>query len=74
MATTTIQVQCGGGFSTWEYPGCSREEATYAGATAAESHTAALAALDGLRRDAEWADARFRLVTVADGQTTTEAA
>lgn len=72
-AKTTIEVRCErGGLATWEYPGCSREEATYEGATAAESHTAALDAIEGLRRDAEWADARFRLVTVDDGQTTTE--
>ena len=69
---TTIEVRSGeGGMATWEYPGCSREEATYEGETAGESHTAALDAIEGLRHSPEWADATFRLITVdVDGTVT----
>lgn len=75
MTKTTIEVRCEGPTGTWEYPGCSREEATYEGASAVESHTAALAAVDGLRAASpRWADATFRLTTVdTDGSITREA-
>ena len=72
LARTTIEVRCGeGGTATWEHPGCSREEATCEGLTAAEAHTAALDAIEGLRRSPEWAEATFRLTTVdTDGSVT----